>query len=263
MLDVKSQYKDSCNLSSRIQLHEKFSVNSEKWFPWVFKHLEFTECTDILELGCGNGVVWKENNGKILSGKNIILSDFSSGMIEDAKQNVKGVYDFLFEVINAEKINKSDASIDMVIANHMLYHMKNLETCLTEIVRILKPGKRLYATTIGESHLVEISNIVKEFDSSINLKFSGHAKKFGINNGMLILKKYFTNVTFNRYEDYLFVTDVDSLVGFIMSTSSNVREKIKGENLNAFKSYLEQKIEKDGGIKITKDIGMFIAEKSV
>lgn len=42
-------------------------------------------------------------------------------------------------------------SLDVVIANHMLYHIDNVDGVLKSVSNILKTGGKLYAATNGES----------------------------------------------------------------------------------------------------------------
>ncbi len=44
----------------------------------------------------------------------------------------------------------------------MLYHVPELARALAEISRVLKPGGRLYASTIGETHLREIDKLIQQ-----------------------------------------------------------------------------------------------------
>ena len=83
------QYKDSSNLDARVAIHQRFSSNEYGWFKWVFDTLEKLPAdAKILELGCGHGLVWKENADRIPSTWDITLSDLSSGMLDSAWRNL-------------------------------------------------------------------------------------------------------------------------------------------------------------------------------
>ena len=45
-----------------------------------------------------------------------------------------------------------DASFDAVIANHMLFHVPDRAKALAEMRRVLRPGGKLYTSTMGETH---------------------------------------------------------------------------------------------------------------
>lgn len=42
----------------------------------------------VLEIGCGDGTLWKENKDKLPENIEITLSDTSEGMLRDARRNV-------------------------------------------------------------------------------------------------------------------------------------------------------------------------------
>src|SRR5579883_3214444 len=88
----EAQYKDASNLGARLALHEKYGIGARPWHLWVFDHLLTlpAEC-NILELGCGPGTLWLQNADRIPAGWQITLSDFSVGMLEEARKNLAGI----------------------------------------------------------------------------------------------------------------------------------------------------------------------------
>ena len=72
----------------RISLHEQYSQNKKGWFPWLLEQMDFDGARRILEIGCGNGQLWKKAEPSVLKGKYICLSDLSDGMIRDAAENL-------------------------------------------------------------------------------------------------------------------------------------------------------------------------------
>ncbi len=134
------QYRDATNLNARIELHKRFSTNSYGWFAWVFDLLEkLPKQARVLELGCGAASMWQTCPGRIPVGWNITLSDLSKGMLESAKKSVRNIERaFQFEVIDAQSIPYDDESFDIVIANHMLYHVPERAKAIKEIRRVLR-----------------------------------------------------------------------------------------------------------------------------
>ena len=98
---MKNQYINAGNISARINLHNRFSVNKQGWFPWVYEQCGIVKGMRILEIGCGDGTLWVDNIGQLamtgkrneFSGKKkniyIELTDISEGMISDARRNIK------------------------------------------------------------------------------------------------------------------------------------------------------------------------------
>src|SRR5436305_15089237 len=89
-------------------------------------------------------------------------------MLEEARRNLeKGGRAFRFELMDAQAIPFEDRGFDAVIANHMLYHVPDRGLALAEVRRVLKPGGRLYTSTIGGSHLRELDELVSRFEPGL------------------------------------------------------------------------------------------------
>ena len=252
--NIIEQYKNAKNLNDRISLHEKYSTNKQGWFNWLFEKIDFSKVNRLLEIGCGNGKLWQEN--KIdLRNREIFLSDISEGMVEEVRNKLGS--DFNCIVVNAEKIPFKDAYFDTIIANHVLFYLNDLNQGLKEIDRVLKPNGVFYCSTYGKEHMKEITELVQNFDSHINLSNHSLYDIFGLENGGAILKKYFSNVQRLEYPDSLEITESKPLIDYIMSCHGNQNE-ILGPRLNEFKEYIEFILNKNDKIVVTKQAGLFI-----
>lgn len=255
--NIIEQYKNAKNLNDRISLHEKYSTNSQGWFNWLFEKIDFSKVNRLLELGCGNGKLWQENNID-LRNREIFLSDISEGMVEEVRNKLGS--DFNCIIADAEKIPFKDAYFDSIIANHVLFYLNDLNQGLKEISRVLKSNGILYCSTYGSRHMKEIADIVQNFDSRINLSNHSLYDVFGLENGECILKQYFTTVQRMDYQDSLEITESKPLIDYIMSCHGNQNE-ILGPRLSEFKEYIEELLVSNGKIIVTKQAGLFVCEK--
>lgn len=254
--NIIEQYKNAKNLNDRISLHEKYSTNKQGWFNWLFNQIDFSKVNRLLELGCGNGKLWQENRID-LRNREIFLSDISEGMVEEVRNKLGS--DFNCIVADAEKIPFKDSYFDTIIANHVLFYLNDLNLGLKEIDRVLKSDGILYCSTYGKNHMKEITEIVQRFDSRINLSNHRLYEIFGLENGEGILKKYFGFVSRFDYQDSLEITESKPLIDYIMSCHGNQNE-ILGPKLNEFKEYIEELLEINGKIDVTKQAGLFVCK---
>lgn len=254
--NIIEQYKNAKNLNDRISLHEKYSTNKQGWFNWLFNQIDFSRVNRLLELGCGNGKLWQENRID-LRNREIFLSDISEGMVEEVRNKLGS--DFNCIVADAEKIPFKDSYFDSIIANHVLFYLNDLNLGLKEISRVLKPDGILYCSTYGKNHMKEITEIVQNFDSRINLSNHSLYDIFGLENGESILKKYFFYVQRMDYEDSLEITESKPLIDYIMSCHGNQNE-ILGPRLNEFKEYIEELLKNSGKIVVIKQACLFICK---
>ena len=208
-----NQYRNSSNLNARFNLHDRFSINKYGWHRWVFDHFNFLSQSRLLELGCGGAYLWTKNQDRLPKGWDIILSDFSPGMLQDARSNLRSLsHPIRFEVTDAQSISFEEASFDGVIANHMLYHVSDRNKAFSEIYRVLKPEGRFFAATNGQSHLKELGALAQKFSPDYNPNWM--ADTFTLENGKVQLSQWFPYVTVTRYEDGLVITEVDGLTSW-------------------------------------------------
>ena len=256
---LEKQYQDSSNLDVRIRLHQRFSVNKLGWFSWVFDHLALPPHCRILELGCGSGSLWLENLDRIPSGWKITLSDFSAGMLDEARRNLEKRRSFQFKVIDAQSIPLENAYFDAVIANHMLYHLPDRPAALAEIRRVLQPAGHFYASTVGDRHLVEIRDLIVKFDPQL-ASWGRVVDPFTLENGMTQLSVYFSGIQLYRYDDVLEVTEVGPLVDYILSGWA---QHILVGREAAFREFVACAMQTcRSAFHITKDSGLFASVRS-
>ena len=253
------QYRDSSNLDARVVIHQRFSTNPYGWFNWVFDALaKLPENAKILELGCGPAYLWKDCADRIPPEWHITLSDLSSGMLDAAWRNlVVTGRNFKFEEIDAQSIPYENETFDAVIANHMLYHVPDRPKAIIEIKRVLKPGGRLIATTVGENHMKEMMDWFREVH--ISKSWESFANSFTLESGLVQLKPFFSEITLSRYEDNLHITEIEPIMAYIHS-GLRVSE-LSEEELAKLQLDLEKELKEKGKIFITKDSGLFEAIK--
>ena len=253
------QYKDSSNLDARAVIHQRFSTNPYGWFKWIFDTLlTIPETARILELGCGHGLLWKENITRIPAGWNLTLSDLSPGMLDAAWRNlVVTGRTFQFKEIDAQSIPFEDETFDAVIANHMLYHVPDRPKAIAEMKRVLKPGGHLFATTIGENHLKEMMEWYARVH--VSKTWESFANPFTLENGLEQLKPYFPSVDCSRYVDNLEITEIQPVMAYIRS---GIRvSELSQDELTQLQNDLERGLSENGRIFVSKDSGLFEAVK--
>jgi ubiquinone/menaquinone biosynthesis C-methylase UbiE len=260
----QEQYKNADRLQARIQLHQKFSTNPYGWFKWVFDQFDLSPKKKLLEIGCGSGALWLDNKDRIPPTWQVTLSDFSAGMVAESKRNLGDSSEQItYEVSDGRFAPFANQTFDAVIANHMLYHINQRQDALAEINRILKPGGTFFASTIGENHLKELSQIMADFNLSYRNYYSPalDPSGFTLENGFHQLSPWFEQIDIHRYPDALVVTDAEPLVGYILSMLSKSEiEGIRNDIENLSETF-DKLIKQQGSIIIQKSSGIFVGRK--
>lgn len=248
---VKEQYKTASNLNTRISIHSKYSINKMGFGNWIVSKYEIENGMRVLELGCGTGDMWKSHLDVLGKISELVLTDFSDGMLQSAKEMLGENEKVSYKVVDIQNIPYEDNSFDIVIANMMLYHVPEIHKGLNEVRRVLKNNGSFYCATYGEHGIVEyIASLLRDYNVEGKLN-----KNFTLQNGSDILSQYFRCVTRYDYEDGLEVTDVDDMIDYIYSLSS--MSNISNVDRVALKKILENNM-RNGVLYVPKEYGMFV-----
>jgi SAM-dependent methyltransferase len=253
------QYKDSSNLFARAELHQQFSTNPTGWHDWVFNQFSFPEKSRILELGSGPGYLWQQYQTRLQNSWDILLTDISEGMLQEARSALRDFKNVKFTGVNTCAIPFPEHTFDAVIANHMLYHVPDLPTALKEIKRVLKHNCCLYAATNGRAHLHEIRDWKNQFfPDQGGADWGTITLGFSVENGEDLLQQEFSEIRYIEYPDSLRVDQVEPIIDYIRSYTKLIDADSGTKQLRDF---LQNLISENGSIQITKESGVFTAFK--
>ena len=257
--NVQQQYSDDKKLATRTKLHAKHSTNKQGFVPWLFEQYRFSTGDTILELGCGNGGQWEGRHEYLPNTCRLVLSDYSEGMVGTVEEKFANQFhNISFRQIDIQNIPFEDEFFDVVIANHMLYHVPDLNKALAEVQRVLKVGGSFYVATNGNGGMRPyLYDVIKKFDAET--KAFTQELPFSLQNGKDLLARHFCSVERVNYADSLSITDTQDLIEWIKSAIS-----ITGfaeEKFHDLYDYFEAIRIKEGAINIPKEVGLFICVK--
>ena len=264
---LSDQYKTADNLRARMALHQRFSTNKEDFARWVFDHIEAPESAQVLELGTGPANFWVKNRERVPQGWRVTLTDLSPGMLEEAKQATENIdASFAYKIVDAQAIPFKADTFDVVIANHMLYHVPDELKAVAEIRRVLKPGGWLYAATNGWAHMRELETFIAQHFSDLGESFmSLDPQAFQLENGAEKLARHFDTVDLYVVENNaLEVTEAEPFMAYILSmqrfqdVTDEADEARARETIGEARAEVQRRLER-GPIHITKATGLFVA----
>ena len=257
-MNLSCQYGNSGNLRARASLHAEFSTNKVAWSRWVFERLGLAADSRVLEVGCGTGELWKRNLQDVPPDCAAVLSDLFHGMASEARDRLAADRRFTACVCDAQALPFPEESFDLVVANHMLYHVPDCRRGLGEIWRVLKPGGRLVAATNGLSHMRELFRIFDMVSPRPETRPVQVEKGFSLQNGADLLGEWFTDVAMTPREDSLEVTEAGPVVAYGLSTD---RYDLTGNRAARLAELVEKEIAANGRFRIGKETGLFEARK--
>ena len=258
---LAKQYRDGTNTSARGRLHERYSTNPRGWLQWAFAHLPLPNPGLALEIGCGTGWLWDRNASRVPAGCRLLLTDLSRGMLSESRERLaKGPLRASFGQADAESLPLRDGTVDIVVANHMLYHVLDRQRAFAEIQRVLRPGGVLCAATNGTPAGPTMLDWVRKAqpDARRSEYSSMGDGGFSLENGRDQLALWFSTIQLHRFRDSLAITAVQPFVDYVQSTRGI---RISEERLPEFRRIVQEEIDRSGAVRIAKSAGIFVARK--
>ena len=268
-----AQYENASRYNARVALHARFATNPRPWPAWVFDQLEGPEGCRVLELGCGTGMLWQVNAPRVPASWTLVLTDSSEGMLAESKRRLDGLAcRFELRLMDAQELDFPDGTFDLVIANHVLYHLPRRERAISEARRVLTEGGAFYATTASLESLAELRALLSAFKDGTSSAgeaapagASGERSQsviaaFSLENGAPQLRDHFDSVDTRIYTDELRITDPDAIVDYFLSLNE-IREGeqvLADDEAGAFRDFIVTRMASDGELRATTRSGVFV-----
>ncbi|MEV4348839.1 class I SAM-dependent methyltransferase [Actinoplanes sp. NPDC049596] len=248
--DAVQQYAGTTeNLTARIAIHA-YGTNPQGWFAWLGERLAIGG--DVLEVGAGTGELWRHLDPR-RAGLRLTLVDFSAAMCERLRE-VPGA-----EVRqgDAADLPFADGSFDVVIANHMLYHVDEPDAALREFARVLRPGGRLFTATNGREHMAELFAVATAVGKR---DVSGVAARshFLAEEAPRAVGRHFREVVSEAYPGDLEVPSVEPVVAYLASLSG---QRLTAEQLAVAREVVQARIDADGHFRVRKHTELISATR--
>lgn len=154
---TRQAYATDDHLSTRIRIHDQYSVPRINFAEWVLSRVRWRGDETVLDVGSGPGGYFAETRARIPNGR-LVAGDLSFGMARQAAKHAKAGAIFNADV---QRLPFADDTFDVVLANHMLFHVPDLDAALTEIHRVLKPTGTMIASTNSTYNMPELDQLVR------------------------------------------------------------------------------------------------------
>jgi SAM-dependent methyltransferase len=214
---TKETYGTDEHLTVRYQTHERYSFPKVDFHQWVLDAIMWRGDEWVLDVGAGPGNYADQICARIPDGR-LVLGDLSFGMVRQAAQECGG------EVLNfdAQQLPFPDATFDVVLANHMLYHVPHIDRALAEIRRVLRPeGCVVAATNSSIHHLTEFDTLARRACTLLGYpkqKFKPPHSAFSLESGSAMIARYFRAVARYDHPGSFRFNEIDPVLAYIDST---------------------------------------------
>jgi SAM-dependent methyltransferase len=198
---VRREYESESGLAARRDAQRQYRVGPDA-LDVAFEAVTAVRPRRVLEVGCGMGQFADRLARE--SGAEVIATDLSGRMVELTRAR-----DVEARVADVQSLPFADGEFDCAVANAMLYHVENLDRALAELARVLRPGGRLVAMTIGAEHMHEVWALVG---------FERPERPFSRENGDEHLLRHFPNVERRDVDAALVFPDEAAVHRYLEST---------------------------------------------
>ncbi len=208
------QYADGSKLDVRTHLHRAYSTSPVSIAKFEADLVVWPSAASVLECGCGTGRFWETCDAPRTVA--LMLTDLSPGMVDEAIATAQlwGFDRVDGRACDVQALPFGDASFDVVIANHMMYHVPDPDQGVAELARVMRSDGVVLIATNGYGHMREINDAIAEV-------FCSHAEGlyevFGIDTGEARLRQQFESVVWHAFDNDLVVDDPAAVVAYGLS----------------------------------------------
>jgi ubiquinone/menaquinone biosynthesis C-methylase UbiE len=263
---VREQYKTPDNLEIRVRTHELYSQPKLDLMEWVLDQIQWQGHEFVVDVGCGSGKYVAPARRRC---RHYVAADLSLGMLTQLESPIPDRIN-----LNAEQIPLTNNSADVVLANHMLYHVPDQDAAVAEIARVLRPGGRLLAATNSKHNMAELralrSAVIQQLTSDVkepDRYYPAVSLAFTLEDGGQLLSRHFAQVERHDLPGALVFPEPQPVIDYIGTIRGRLQQLlpwgITWKDLEELlHQELSQHIGKKGEFRVNKLTGVFVCTKN-
>ena len=255
----EKSYKTAEKLNVRILTHQKYTQPVVEFYDWVLDQIEWDGSEVVFDVGCGSGLYSDKATERSAQ---YYACDLSHGMLMDgAAKNHQCVN------LDAMMLPLPDNSADVILANHMIYHIPDQERGVAEFRRVLKPSGKMTAVTNSNTTMKELKDLRTQAIQQVVSDFPELDESIGISfvleTGEDLLKTAFDTVDLRILDSWLVFPEPQPIIDYIGS-SRDWWERIFGDQASwddfeqAMRNILEDHFSSNDEYRVSKKTGVFI-----
>jgi SAM-dependent methyltransferase len=216
----------------------------------------------VLDAGCGNGFDLRRIVARG-SCRRVVGMDLSAGMLRSATdcRDPDRVWLVQADVLHCPV---RDASVDVAMAMHMLYHVPDVPAAVRELRRVIRPCGTMLASANAAGFLSEITGLL---DAAVSRSLGRQVRtmpvmSFTTETGTEILRAEFADVTLRRHELALSIPAPEPVVAYLDSVREPILSYV-GEQfdfdaaLAGVAAQVSQEVAQRGSFRATARSGVF------
>ncbi|MEU4221942.1 methyltransferase domain-containing protein [Actinoplanes sp. NPDC026623] len=218
--DLKTFYEDPTLLRDRQRTYA-VPLSGRSFVEWVLDLLDLEPVRDVLDAGAGVGR-FTIPIARRLAGRpaRVVACDLFGGMLETiaaaaAQQNLA----VDTRACDIQALPFDADGFDLVLANHVLYHLPDIDQGVRELARVTRPAGTLVATTNADDIPVAVVDLHLAALDRIGFPSEPEgASAFSLRSGGEVLRKSFREVRTHTFRDQQVFDGASSLVAAYCTT---------------------------------------------
>ncbi len=246
------QYATSAKLDARSFLHRTYATSPVPFSVFAARLIDWPADATVLECGCGPGSFW--SNPELPTTMSLVLTDLSPTMVEAATATATagGFTRVRGQECDVQELPFEDERFDVVVANHMLYHVPDPDRAIAELARVVRADGVVLTATNGYGHMGEINDALAEVFGDHG---EGLYEVFGIESGEARLRASFASIVWHAFDNDLIVDDPARVVEYGLSFPPG--ESATAAQRSAFAGAVRRRFV-DGHLRIRTRAGVFV-----
>lgn len=215
---IRQQRDTEENSRIRQEIHNTYTVPQINYPEWVVTVFQWQGDERVLDVGCGSGL-YHDALAAHWPDIQYCGLDLSWKMLRSHTAQTR------VSVGNAQYLPFADHSFDVVMANHMLFYVADIESAILEFRRVLRPGGALMAATNSINNMAELQVLLRRAILLLARTDSGRIQTplpisalFGLENGARMLARHFFSVARYDLPSHLLFTEIEPLMRYIETT---------------------------------------------
>jgi len=265
-------YANEEPLAIRIATHQRYTVPALDFARWVLDLIPWQGGERVTDVGCGNGAYVEPAIERLTDTGRYLAGDLSLGMLRDLTRGSSQGRRTRANATNldAAALPLPSGSCDVILANHMLYHVPDVEQAVNECHRVLRDGGQMLVATNSQTTMVELDVLIREGYSRLQVPFTSlpgrAASHFCLENGQGILSRAFSQVERHLLHSALVFPEPAPLLAYIDSLRPRYEPELPAgvdwdDLLQVWQELIAGHIARHDEFHVSKLSGAFVAVK--
>lgn len=154
---------------------------------YLVESLNLDSPQGILDIATGTGQAAMKAAQAVQPDGFVTAADISPGMLEQAEKNAlqAGIKNITFKLADCENLPFEENSFDAVSCSSGIYIMRNIEQCVSEWVRVVKPGGKVGFSSFGEGILEPMMSLYEKLLRAYNVEIISPTPLYRVNTAQI------------------------------------------------------------------------------